>query len=93
MVYAMNTQDTVSPLDAVIEDGYEHFGFDKRFWKRLLLRAWMGELAAERLRECYRKFNKNLDSIGGIISWNVITICVEIMIGDCEGLLANTYDE
>ena len=88
MVYAMNTQDTVSPLDAVY---YQII--DKRFWKRLLLRAWMGELAAESLRECYRKFNKNLDSIGGIISWNVITICVEIMLGDCEGLLANTYDE
>ena len=37
MVYVMNTQDTVSPPDTgyyqIIDDGYTHFGFDKKLLK------------------------------------------------------------
>ena len=40
MAYIMNTQDTVSPPDAgyyqIIEDGYEHFGFDKKILETAL---------------------------------------------------------
>ena len=40
MVYIMNTQDTVSPPDdlyyKIIEDGYEHFGFDKKILETAL---------------------------------------------------------
>ena len=40
MVYIMNTQDTVSPPDdlyyKIIDDGYEHFGFDREILKRAL---------------------------------------------------------
>ena len=40
MVYIMNTQDTVSPPDdlyyKIIDDGYEHFGFDKKILETAL---------------------------------------------------------
>ena len=40
MVYIMNTQDTVSQPDdlyyKIIDDGYEHFGFDREILKRAL---------------------------------------------------------
>ena len=40
MVYIMNSQDTVSPPDdlyyKIIEDGYEHFGFDKKILETAL---------------------------------------------------------
>ena len=40
MAYIMNTQDTVSPPDdlyyKIIDDGYEHFGFDKKILETAL---------------------------------------------------------
>ena len=40
MAYIMNTQDTVSPPDAgyyqIIDEGYEHFGFDKKILETAL---------------------------------------------------------
>lgn len=43
MAYVMNEQETVSPPDAwyydVIDDGYEHFSFDKKILKKALREA------------------------------------------------------
>ena len=46
MVYIMNTQDKVSPPDAgyyqIIDEGYEHFGFDKKILKEALAESVEG---------------------------------------------------
>ena len=46
MVYIMNTQDKVSPPDAgyyqIIDEGYEHFGFDKEILKKALIESMDG---------------------------------------------------
>ena len=46
MVYIMNTQDKVSPPDAgyyqIIDEGYEHFGFDKKILKEALIESMDG---------------------------------------------------
>ena len=47
MVYIMNTQDKVSPPDAgyyqIIDEGYEHFGFDKKILKEALIESMDGK--------------------------------------------------
>ena len=48
MVYIMNTQDTVSPPDdmyyQIIDDGYTHFGFDKKILKEALIESMDGRM-------------------------------------------------
>ena len=48
MVYIMNTQDKVSPPDAgyyqIIDEGYEHFGFDKSILKAALIESMDGRM-------------------------------------------------
>ena len=48
MVYIMNTQDKVSPPDAgyyqIIDEGYEHFGFDKKILKDALIESMDGRM-------------------------------------------------
>ena len=43
MAYIMNTQDTISAPDAgyyqIIDEGYEHFGFDKKILKEALIES------------------------------------------------------
>ena len=48
MVYIMNTQDTISAPDAgyyqIIDEGYEHFGFDKKILKEALIESMDGRM-------------------------------------------------
>ena len=48
MAYIMNTQDTVSPPEAgyyqIIDEGYEHFGFDKKILKEALIESMDGRM-------------------------------------------------